>query len=112
MRAANTIKDAAGAVAIMAVCTALYWPRPQATRPPTRDMGPPPALYVPAVVPAREPAPSCPAETTPAPLAESKACNPACVYPEKCIDGTCCRPASASGEEHGELIVNTRYDRR
>ena len=38
MRAANTIKDAAGAVAIMAVCTALYWPR-QVTRPaPTRSM--------------------------------------------------------------------------
>ena len=107
MRAANTIKDAAGAVAIMAVCTALYWPR-QVTRPaPTRSMGAP-ALFVPAVVPASEPAPSCPAETTPAPAA-AKTCNPPCSYPEKCIEGVCCRPASA---EHGELIVNTRFDPR
>ena len=108
MSAVKVMKDAAGAVAILSVCTLLYWPR-QATRPPTRDMGPPPVIYVPAVVPASEPAPSCPAETTtPAPLAESKTCNPACVYPEKCVEGTCCRPASGASP-HSELIVNTRF---
>ena len=108
MRALNIAKDAAGASAIFALCVALYWPRPQPVQAP-RHGGPPPALYVPAVVPSAEPAPSCPAETTPAPAA-AKTCNPPCSYPEKCVDGTCCRPASMA--EHGELIVNTRYDRR
>lgn len=109
MRAANTIKDAAGAVAIMAVCTLLYWPRPARIQAP-RNGGPPPVIYVPAVVPAAEPAPSCPAQTAPT-RASSAACNPPCSYPEKCIEGTCCRPASG-GKQHSELIVNTRFDPR
>ena len=99
------IKDIAGVLAILSVCVLLYYPRQSGTQAPaTHDMGPT-RLYVPDVVPTHEPAPSCPAHTTPT---TSKACNPACVYPEKCVEGTCCRPASG---QHSELIVNMRYDR-
>ena len=107
MSAMKLMKDAAAAAAILAVCVALYWPRPTVRPAPSRDMGAP-SLYVPAVVPPVEPAPSCPAETTPAPAAESKSCKPACVYPEKCVEGTCCRPAATSRQHSDLLFVHNR----